>query len=61
VDARAMIAADLEILIKAHQPDDDGNCRSCKAAGELTPYPCMGRLLCEHAATMLARRRDLGN
>jgi hypothetical protein len=58
MDARATAAADLELLIRAHQPDSDGHCACCKAAGDVIPYPCDLRLLCEQAAIALQRRRS---
>jgi hypothetical protein len=57
VDVRATAAADLERLIRAHEPDDAGHCISCKASGEFVIYPCTSRLICERAAVTLARRR----
>jgi hypothetical protein len=57
MDTRAVVAAELERLIRAHEPDDDNHCRSCKAAGDVVIYPCDARLMCEQAAIVLARRR----
>jgi hypothetical protein len=58
VDGRAAAAADLERIIRAHQPDDDGHCALCKTAGDVVAYPCDARLLCEQAAIALQRRRS---
>jgi hypothetical protein len=58
IDTRAAAAADLELIIRAHQPDAAGHCGSCKAAGDVAPYPCDARLLCEQAAVALQRRRS---
>lgn len=57
MDTRAVIAAELERLIRAHEPDDDGHCGCCKASGTVVAYPCDPRLICERAAVVLARRR----
>ena len=59
-DGRAVAATDLERLIRAHQPDGDGNCALCKTAGDVVPYPCDARLICERAAIALHRRRGRG-
>ena len=57
VDARAIAAAELELLIVAHQPDDAGDCGACKEGGSVMTYPCQTRLMCEQAAVALQRRR----
>jgi hypothetical protein len=57
LDTRARVADELERLIRAHEPDDDGHCGCCKASGVVTAYPCDARLICERAAVVLARRR----
>jgi hypothetical protein len=58
MDTRAKVAAELERLIRAHEPDDDDHCGCCKASGEVVDYPCDSRLICERAAIVLARRRS---
>lgn len=60
IEARAWAAADLELLIQAHQPDEAGDCAACKAVDDIATYPCMPRLICEQAAIALQRRRGRG-
>jgi len=57
-DARAAAAAELELLIAAHGSDDDGRCVGCSEGGRPVRYPCQIRLICEHAAVALQRRRS---
>jgi hypothetical protein len=49
-------AADLDLVIRNHQPDGDGNCALCKTFGDVVPYPCDARLLCERASIALERK-----
>jgi hypothetical protein len=52
-------AAELEALIKAHQPDDNGHCEACAKAGDTVRYPCAALIFCESVADRLARRVTL--
>jgi hypothetical protein len=52
-----MVAAELETMLRAHQPDDAGLCATCRAEGTVELYPCTLRLVCEQAAAALERRR----
>jgi hypothetical protein len=65
IDGRAVAAADLERILRAYQPDDDGHCALCKAVGDVVGYPCDAWLLCDRprsrcnaGAAAPARRPD---
>jgi Domain of unknown function (DUF397) len=53
---RANTLAEIETIIAAHVPDDDGLCVGCRNDDEDEAYPCQPVAFALHAADLLARR-----
>ena len=58
---RATTLAEIETIIVAHVPDDDGLCVGCREDGEDEAYPCQPVAFALHAADLLTRRLAVGS